>query len=243
MMPIPFIPIGAIAFAILVYASGLAPQTHAVPDASSIPTAEQQLPSRTPTVLARAGDVEILAFQPPEDGVYKGITVRTPSRDQTFAWSTSSNETYAPAVSLTDLTGDNKNELTIILTKGYGTGVLEQEIHVLNPEDVTEIPLENPLEAVREQVSASMTPSDDSMILTLQIDNKGDVVKLYDASYAAVWLDRPGYGSILKYEVRDNRLWAYVSVSVSPAELAGMLAAEYDTGLKIKDLNFEEQIR
>ena len=56
--------------------------------------------------------------------VYKGGIV---SKEN---WVNVTNETYAPKIIIEDISGDETPELVIILTKGYNTGVLDQEEHV-----------------------------------------------------------------------------------------------------------------
>ena len=61
--------------------------------------------------------------------VYKGGIVS--KKD----WVNVTNKTYAPKIIIEDISGDETPEIVIILTKGYGTGVLDQELHVFHYED------------------------------------------------------------------------------------------------------------
>ncbi|WP_175548446.1 hypothetical protein [Lutispora thermophila] len=47
----------------------------------------------------------------------------------------------------------DKDEVIIILTIGYGTGVLQQEIHILNMEDLIEADIQDPIEALNREVT------------------------------------------------------------------------------------------
>ncbi|MCO0600446.1 hypothetical protein NGI46_24175 [Peribacillus butanolivorans] len=47
-------------------------------------------------------------------------------------WINDINPSYAPQIYYEDINKDEKKELIIILTKGYGTGVLEEEVYVLS---------------------------------------------------------------------------------------------------------------
>lgn len=47
-------------------------------------------------------------------------------------WISESNPTYAPQIIYEDINRDQKKELIIILAKGYGTGVLLEEVYVFD---------------------------------------------------------------------------------------------------------------
>jgi hypothetical protein len=49
-------------------------------------------------------------------------------------WINETNPTWSPQIICKDVNQDEKKELTIILTKGYGTGVLEQQAHIFHIE-------------------------------------------------------------------------------------------------------------
>ncbi|UUZ90990.1 hypothetical protein LJK87_35175 [Paenibacillus sp. P25] len=120
------------------------------------PAAPADVPEKR-TELAKADGITIWASQPAEGDLFKEITVQTKERSQTFSWSTSSNPTYYPAVKLGNFYTGNTQEIAVILTKGYGTGVLQQELHVLNLADLSEIPVENPEDAVAKKVKSKIT--------------------------------------------------------------------------------------
>ena len=45
------------------------------------------------------------------------------------------NPSYAPQIFYENINNDEKKELIIILTKGYGTGVLDQEVKVFHEDN------------------------------------------------------------------------------------------------------------
>ncbi|MDW0114815.1 hypothetical protein QT711_16585 [Sporosarcina saromensis] len=47
-------------------------------------------------------------------------------------WINVSNESYWPQLIYRDINQDGEKELIIILTKGYGTGIILQDVHVLH---------------------------------------------------------------------------------------------------------------
>lgn len=189
--------------------------------------------------LAKANDVTIYANKPAEDAVFREITIQTKNRAKTFPWITSENRTYYPKAYEADINKDSQTELVLILTIDHGTGVLAQEVHVLNVEDLSEVPVENPVEAAYKQVPSKITAASDSVTVELEI-NKQKVEKKFKKSDAAIWFDRVGYGAFTEYTYQDSKLLANVSVNVSPAETAGTLVVEYDSNLKVLNISMKE---
>ncbi|UUZ82881.1 hypothetical protein LJK88_02315 [Paenibacillus sp. P26] len=135
------------------------------------PAAPADVPEKR-TELAKADGITIWASQPAEGDLFKEITVQTKERSQTFSWSTSSNPTYYPAVKLGNFYTGNTQEIAVILTKGYGTGVLQQELHVLNLADLSEIPVENPEDAVAKKVKSKITKAAKTVRVELEAGGK-----------------------------------------------------------------------
>lgn len=183
--------------------------------------------------------IMLFANKQAEGDLFKEITIQTKERSKVFPWSTSTNPTYYPVVKVGDFYTDNKEELAVIHTKGYGTGVLEQKVHVLNVADLSEIPVENPMDAAYKQVSSKITTAGDSVTVELEI-NKKKIEKKYKKSDAATWYEKVGYGAITEYTLKDNKLLATLSVNISPAETAGNLVVEYGKDLKVKSITFKD---
>lgn len=103
----------------------------------------------------------------------------------------------------------------------------------------TLIPVENPVHAAYKQVPSKITTVGDSVKIEMDINNKR-VEKIYRNSDAAVWLEHAGYGAITEYTLGENKLFANLSINVSPAESAGTLALEYDSNLKVVGISYRD---
>ncbi len=85
--------------------------------------------------LVKVEDIIISAPKNINSDVFESLTVQAGKLSKTFPWMNVTNPTYYPIVHIADIDDDDKNEVIIILTNGYGTGTNEQEIHVLNKEE------------------------------------------------------------------------------------------------------------
>jgi hypothetical protein len=175
-----------------------------------------------------------------EGDSFTEITVKTSNNQTNFPWSNVKNETYFPTLKITDVDLDGKNEIIVILTKGYGTGVHEQEIHVLKKEDLNEIPAENPIEFLNNNAKSEITKANEKVNVVLEIGDK-KFEKSYDESFVGSWNEKVGFGSIVNYELVDNKIIAVVPGSVSPSEFAVSVKLEYGSDLKVKNIILEEQ--
>jgi hypothetical protein len=82
--------------------------------------------------LAALRDIYLTAESMPKGDLLEGITVTSGDRSRQFDWATVANPTYSPRLYAANLNTDANDEIIVILSKGTGTGVLEEDIHVLD---------------------------------------------------------------------------------------------------------------
>ncbi len=102
-------------------------------------------------------------------GYYKGLYLSINGTSRHYEWQ-SMTFSYAPELILKDMDKDGKTELVIILTKASGTGLHLSDIHIINPEDFTEIAVENPLDIIKENVYSSIVHSDGTVTTTITVN-------------------------------------------------------------------------
>lgn len=166
------------------------------------------------------------------NGMYEEITVETKDNQKTFPWRNVTNPTYVPIKYIADVDKDNKDEIIIILTIGYGTGVYVSDIHILNIEDLTEIDIEDPVEAIKNTITSSIVADGNIVNIEVSWDGKS-IEKTYEKSYAGMWFEKVVFGSHVNYEVSNNRVVAKVSGAISPAGFPFTAVVEYDENLKV----------
>lgn len=192
--------------------------------------------------LARTDNgIVISANNPAEGDVFKGITIQTKDQSKVFAWNTSSNPAYYPTVKVGDFYIGNKDELAIILTKGHGTGVLQQEIHVLNLGDLSEIAVENPIEAIKRDVKNKVTKGDNTITIELEADG-ARIKKEYEKSAAGSWSESVVFGDMVNFAIDGNKISASLPGAVSPAShIIATAVVEYGNDLRVNRVSLIEE--
>ncbi|WP_193556265.1 hypothetical protein [Paenibacillus ginsengarvi] len=100
-----------------------------------------------------------------------------------------------------------------------------EEIHILDA-TLNEIRIENPVSCVEKQVTSRIVINNDKVSVNLEVqDLKSE--KVYSRSESGSWNQNIGFGSILKYEINDKKIIAYVSAQASPSTFIGELVVSY----------------
>ncbi|MED4018802.1 hypothetical protein [Sutcliffiella cohnii] len=144
-------------------------------------------------------------------------------------WIGETNPTYAPQIIYKDINKDQNKELIIILTKGYGTGVLWEDVYVFNTSnnrlDINEVILDNPLVIIHKNVKTKLTAEKAEVIV-------GNTKCTIDITSLEIKPDNLfndiGFGSIIDYDVRDNQLIVCVAGQISPASFVGSIVIVYE---------------
>ncbi|URM32543.1 hypothetical protein LLY41_19705 [Cytobacillus firmus] len=145
-------------------------------------------------------------------------------------WISELNPAYAPQIIYEDINIDQKKELIIILTKGYGTGVLWEEVYVFDilnngGLNVNEVIVDNPLAIIHKNVKTKLTAKKAEVI----VGDKECTVDITSLEIKSKNLfDDIGFGSIIDYEVSDNHLIVNVAGQISPASFVGNILIVYE---------------
>lgn len=140
------------------------------------------------------------------NGIYEHLQIVTDQFSRSLIGYNVTNPTYAPEIISVDLNGDGNNEIAVILTTGYGTGVYASEIHLRDGETGLNIPVEDALIAIKKQ---AVLPN---MMLNAESEHS---------------FEQPVIGSIIRYYVENNILKASAGVQISPGEFIGEFEIEY----------------
>lgn len=144
-------------------------------------------------------------------------------------WISETNPTYAPQIIYKDINKDQNKELIIILTKGYGTGVLWEDVYVFdtlnNRLNVNAVIVDNPLAIIHKNIKTKLTAEKAEIIV-------GDKKCTVDITPLEIKpeniFDDIGFGSIVDYEVSDNQLIVSVAGQISPASFVGSIVIVYE---------------
>lgn len=191
--------------------------------------------------MAITGDYEIVAQIKEED-----ITLYAKTRNGLFHdfklnfkgttysrpfWISSANKyTYAPKIIYADINNDNRKELIITLNKGYGSGLLIEEVYVFDTEYTRfgEELVDNPLAITYKKAKTKLTTEKAEVIIgenTYNVDTKS-----IEPSHL---FEDIAFGSIVDYEVINKQLMVRVSGQITPAMFVGDVIIVYEYRDKI----------
>lgn len=186
--------------------------------------------------LAKNGDVTLLANKQADGDMFTEIILRTKDKSKTFPW-TSLSKHYPdePSINIADVDADGKEEVIVTLLKGTGTGAFLEEIHVLNKEDLTEIIVENPLNAIYKKVNSKITKNNGKVNMVVRWDDK-KIEKTYNELDAGVWNEKVGFGGIVEYQLHNNKIYAIVPGSVATTWYDVVAVVEYGPDLRVRNI-------
>ncbi|OIJ20961.1 hypothetical protein BKP45_07625 [Anaerobacillus alkalidiazotrophicus] len=153
------------------------------------------------------------------NGLYRGFKIDFKGGIYTRPfWNSETNPTYAPLIFYIDINKDKKEELIITLTTGYGTGLLWEEVHVFDTLDnrlnVNEVIVDNPLAIILKNVKTKLS-NEEAEIRIGDKEYKVDITT-FEIKPENLF-DDIGFGSIIDYEVINNKLMVRVSGQITPA--------------------------
>ncbi|WP_066052099.1 hypothetical protein [Robertmurraya korlensis] len=126
------------------------------------------------------------------------------------------NPSFAPQIFYEDINKDEKRELIIILTKGYGTGALIEEVYVYkNTNGLIDLLIDNPLAIIHKNVKTKLKTEK----AEVRINDKVYTVDITPITFKPKLGDEISFGSIIDYELRDNQLIAILPGQITPAAI------------------------
>ncbi|PEL14463.1 hypothetical protein [Bacillus sp. AFS017336] len=139
-------------------------------------------------------------------------------------WMNVTNPTFAPQILYEDINKDENKDLIIVLNKGYGTGVLDEEVYVYKYTNglIDEV-VDNPLAIIHKNVKTKLTSENAELIIG---GNKIYTIDTKSIEQSHLGEDI-GFGSIVDYEVIDKKLMVRVSAQVTPAMFIGDILITY----------------
>lgn len=178
-------------------------------------------------IVAKSNEEKITLYAKKMDGLYQDFKIHF--KGETYFkpfWMNVTNPSYAPQIYYEDINKDEKKELIIILTKGYGTGVVWEEVYVYRyTNGLMEVLVDNPLAIIAKNVRTSLTPKE--AVVTIKDKHHRVDISPINIKPENVF-DEVSFGSIVKYEVENNQLVARIAGQVSPAHFIGEIVIVYE---------------
>lgn len=179
-----------------------------------------------------------------KNGMFSNMTLSIRGKTKQFSWKSCSEPEFLPKLNYADVNGDGKEELVVILCEEEGTGKLVQEIHVVNPENLSEIPVQDPLASLKKRTNSRIDDSgikifiDNQKAITFSTENVTNLI-----AKKASWFKALKLGSIVEYSMENNQIIAEVNAQLSSTANLGnyYLIYQYQNGqLKVDGISFTE---
>lgn len=179
------------------------------------------------TVIAKSDKDDITVYAKKMGELYRDFKIDF--KGETYFrpyWMNDTNPTYAPKIIYEDINKDTKKELIIILTKGYGTGVLDQEVYVYRyTNGLIDVIVDDPMAIIYKNVKTKLTTEKAEIRIGDKVHNI-DITPLEIKSTNL--FEDIAFGGVIKYEVKDHQLIATISAQISPAGFVGQLVIMYE---------------
>ncbi len=177
--------------------------------------------------------------------MYQGLILSVNGKKQLFDWETIAMIVDLPQLSYVDLNGDKKKEIAIILSRGRGTGIVHQTIHIINPENFTEYKVENPLDIIKDNVETQIISGREVKVKINGIVTDVNLDNLPLAEAFPKTISNIYYENTLDYYIpfNTNRLAAIIGVEVGPTKYIGFITIDYafqDGEFKANKISFGE---
>jgi hypothetical protein len=182
--------------------------------------------------VATLAEAKATLYATEREGYFEKFKLQMNGITRSFPdWKNVDNPTYAPRLFYNDINHDSKKVLVIVLTKDYGTGVLNSEVHVFQStltntdESYEEVLVDNPISILLKNVKSRLTANEAEIIIgdkkTIEHINK------FQINPENLFPD-VAFGSIVKFSVIENQLVVSIPGQISPGSFIGGIVITYE---------------
>lgn len=152
---------------------------------------------------------------------FNQVLIKTPAAQREFNWKATMRN---PRLNLADITGSGQESIIIVFVTGVGTGFLRSEAHVVDMALTKEIPVEDARAAAGRLITSNIQGQE----IVFTAGGKEYRVK---PKVGAAGIEREFgnlyYGSIVNYEIVNNKLRSTVTVETPYNRFLGEFTLEY----------------
>ncbi|MFS0873174.1 hypothetical protein [Paenibacillus xylanilyticus] len=169
-----------------------------------------------------------------EDKLLRNITVDMRGKlKKSFLWNTVVDTSRPPIIEEIDVNADGTKEIVIRMNAGTGTGVAINEVHILDPNSLEELNVEDPVQRLNNKLNSSIKHQTGKTYIDTELDGK-HLSKVYDYDIGS-WGERVSFGSIVSYEIQNGRLRASLAGQASMSEFPVRVVVDYNSDLTIEN--------
>lgn len=179
---------------------------------------------KEPILAAKSQDQRIALYGSEKNGEYEKFVLQANGISKKLDWTSTSNPTYAPQIYIQDVNSDKRDEIVVILTKGYGTGTMITEPHILDAETLEEYYIEDLTPILLKNVKSTISESG------VSIKVKGKETTVPSDQIEADkdnWFDSVSFMNSYSYDLVNGKLQAQLAAQVSPTDFIGELVVTF----------------
>ncbi|NEY99800.1 hypothetical protein G4D62_10850 [Bacillus shackletonii] len=199
---------------------------------SGISSNQVLINAESKTIVAKSEEAKVVLYAVKSDGMYRNFEMKINKGMRFFPfWLNVTNPTYAPEILYKDINRDGIKDLIIVLTRGYGTGARDSEVHVFHKirTNIGEVDKENlvdnPTAIILKNVKTSLSKHQ----AIVRIGNRKTIINIDSLHIPQEHLFSDiALGNIKHYDVINDHLVASVSAQISPTTFIGMLEITYE---------------
>lgn len=183
-----------------------------------------------------------------QGSTYKGFILEVNGRKHSFNWESPRLVSYPPELHYADVDDDGKPEAIVILSLGTGTGISQEEVHVVKPEVWKELAVPTAEKAASAAVSSRITLDNSDVVVRLELAGAAPskITLRLPGRAGDGGLDHfgteAGIGAVTHYKVVNGKLKAETSVNAGIGESMGTLMLDYkagNEGMALDTIRFE----
>ncbi|WP_106766510.1 copper amine oxidase N-terminal domain-containing protein [Paenibacillus faecalis] len=183
---------------------------------------------RSPIAIAdNRPDVKLYGVDE-KDGVYQELILEIGNKRHKYDWKTPLGWKEIPQVTVADLNQDDEPEVVILLNQGSGTGVHSQDVHVVNPVNFEEIPVESLEETVAQWVTSELKVDGNNLHVSVDIKGTDHNITMNIPDHAFTDMTELGFGAVDYHSVKNNKLVLRTGAAIYFGVFIGDLEITYE---------------
>ena len=157
-----------------------------------------------------------------EEGSYHGAYIKSDSNISYYDWDFYADMYWMPELTLLN----NKEHLLVQFVDGHGTGVLFSRAYIIDLATMEEVPIQSPFEILDTHLQVDEFNHETGVLCFHYLDETV-ALEIDSDIFDIMAFDSIGYESLFRYEVKDDTLFFWTTLQVSPAYFLNNMTITY----------------
>lgn len=158
----------------------------------------------------------------PEEYSYHGAYIKSDSNISYYDWDFYADMYWMPELTLLN----NKEHLLVQFVDGHGTGVLFSRAYVIDLATMEEIPIQSPFEILDTHLQVDEF-NHETGVLRFHYLDETVALEIDSDIFDIMAFDSVGYESFFRYEIKDDTLFFWTTLQVSPTYFLNNMTITY----------------